>query len=658
MTPNAEHQTSSNPGSAFGEKEESFRLLIEHSKDGISLTDMNGITVYASPTARKILGYEETEISGTSGREFVHPVDLERIKDLFRDFHPGRSIDYEMRVRHKNGKYRWIEVTTTNLVHVKGIESIVSNFRDVTERKEMEQAALQRERELRNLANAMPQLAWIADTDGTVTYYSERIAEYGGAVRAGQVWVWGPLVHDDDIDKTERAWAQSVANKTVYAVEHRIRMKDGSFRFHLSRAYPQRNDQGEVIKWFGTATDIDEQKQAQQLLEQYADELSKEVAEQTNQYRKQKEFAEAILDSSVDVLVVYDTDTRMVAANKKFYEKFKIRKEEATGKKLLEIFPKAFEEMARLQKALNGDSAYYPAFKPAFSDAYFESHIIPLRDVDDKVYAVLVMAHDVTKAIKATAMLKESADQLRSANDSLIKQNEELEQFAYVASHDLQEPLRKITTFARMLERAIESQPEEAPKFIQKIIQSANRMSELIRDVLKLSQLNEVDSFKKVDLNEVLSAICTDLELLIEQKKAVIERGALPVIEAVPQQMTQLFYNLISNSLKFSNPDQRIVIRVHSSKVGPADEGNESNGFFKITFSDNGIGFDQAYADKIFMMFQRLNTREHYSGSGIGLAMVKKIVSNHRGQVVAEGAEGVGASFHVTLPVTQTSYEK
>ena len=656
MMPNAAHDSSSNPESAFREKEESFRLLIEHSKDGITLTDMNGITVYASPAARRILGYDETEISGTSGREFVHPVDLDRIKDIFRDFLPGKSVDYEMRVRHKNGKYRWIEVTTTNLVHVKGIASIVSNFRDVTERKEMEQAAQQRERELRNLANAMPQLAWIADPDGTVVYYSERIAEYGGAVRAGQVWVWGPLVHDDDIDKTERAWAQSVANKTVYDVEHRIRMKDGSYRFHLSRAYPQRNDQGEVIKWFGTATDIDEQKQAQQLLEQYADELSKEVAEQTNQYRKQKEFAEVILDSSIDVIAVYDHEARLVTANKKFYDKLNLKKEETTGKKFLDIFPEGSEEMTRLQKALNGEAMYSPAFKSAYSGAYFESHIIPLRDIHEKVYAVLVMAHDVTKSMEATEMLKQSADQLRSVNDSLIKQNEELEQFAYVASHDLQEPLRKITTFAKMLERALESQPEDALKFIQKIIQSSNRMSELIRDVLKLSQLNKADSFQKVDLNEILNIICTDLELLIEQKKATIQRDRLPVIEAVPQQMTQLFYNLISNSLKFSNPDQGVVIRVSSQKVTSTGLDNGST-FFKISFSDNGIGFNQAYADKIFMMFQRLNTREHYSGSGIGLAMVKKIVSNHRGHVVAEGEEGVGASFHVTLPEMQTNHE-
>lgn len=659
MNSNAAHDTgpTHSPGFSFREKEDSFRLLIEHSKDGISLTDLNGITMYASPAARRILGYTEMEISGTSGREFVHPADLERIRDLFRDFAPGRSVDYEMRVRHKNGQYRWIEVTTTNLLHVKGVEGIVSNFRDVTERKELERAAFQREKELRNLANAMPQLAWIAEPDGTVIYYSERIAEYAGAVKADHVWVWAPLVHPDDIDKTERAWSHSVRTRAVYSVEHRICMRDGSYRFHLSRAYPQMNDQGEVIKWFGTATDIDEQKQAQQLLEQYTQELAKEVANQTNQFRKQKEFAEVILDSSVDIVAVYDTESRLVMANKKFYDRFNLTKEESTGKKLTEIFPGATEGLARLQKALNGESTFYPALKSKFSEAYFESHIIPLRDMDEKVYAILVMAHDVTRSMHATEMLKQSADRLKSANESLIKQNEDLEQFAYVASHDLQEPLRKITTFARMLERAIESQPEDAQRYIQKIIQSSNRMSELIRDVLRFSQLNKADSFQKVDLNDILSSVRTDLELLIEQKRATIRHDTLPVIDAVPRQMMQLFYNLISNSLKFSNPGQDVVIRIICGKESMPEDGDENDPYFRITFSDNGIGFNQAYADKIFMMFQRLNTREHYSGSGIGLAMVKKIVSNHHGNVIAEGAEGAGATFHVILPEHQHSTE-
>jgi PAS domain S-box-containing protein len=634
-------------------KEETFRLLIEHSKDGIALTDIQGITLYLSPAAQQILGHRENEISGRHGFEYIHPEDIKRVAGIFDDFTVGKSLTYEIRIRHKDGNYRWIDVTTTNLLHVEGLEAIVSNFRDITEKKEHEREALLREKEIWNLANAMPQLAWIAEPDGRVIFYNERIQEYGAAVKEDGEWKWAPLVHPGDAAATEKAWRHSVSTRTIYSIEHRIQMRNGDYRYHLSRAYPHLNEQGEVIKWFGTATDIDEQKKAQQLLEQYANELSRQVAEQTIQYRQQKEFAEAILDSSVDVVAVYDTETRLVMANKNFFERFKLAKEEATGKKLSEIFPGGDEGLARLGKALAGESVFYPAFKSKFHEAFFESYIIPLKDNAERVYAALVIAHDVTSSIRSTEMLKQSAEQLKAANESLIKQNEELEQFAYVASHDLQEPLRKIMTFARMLERSLESPGDDARRYIQKIIQSSGRMSELIRDVLRFSQLNKADIFQTVDLNEILSSILTDLELLIDQKSAVIEHSPLPTIEAVPRQMTQLFYNLISNSLKFSDPEQPVLIRISCDTEPAPVNADGSIRYFRITFADNGIGFNQSFADKIFLMFQRLNTRELYSGSGIGLAMVKKIVSNHRGFILAEGEEGKGATFHVVLPERQ-----
>jgi PAS domain S-box-containing protein len=640
---------------SYRDREETFRLLIENSKDGISLTDLHGITIYISPAAQKILGYSETEIAGSHGYEHIHPEDVARLGDVFRDFQPGKSVTYEMRVKHKNGKYRWIEVTTTNLLHIAGVEAVVSNFRDITDRKEHEQGVQQREKDLLTLANAMPQLVWIADANGTVIYYNDRISEYAGAEKnAENQWTWDPLVHPDDRQKTIDAWTASVKNKKTYSIEHRVKMKDGSYRYHLSRAYPQRSKSGDVEKWFGTATDIDEQKEAQQLLEQYAQELSRQVEERTSQYKKQKDFAEIVLDSSVDLVAVYDPETRLVMANRKFYEKFNLEKENVTGKKLFDIFPGGDEGHARLEKALEGESTFYPAFSSSYSDRLFETYVIPLKDEFSQVYAVLVIAHDVTQSILDTEMIRHSAEKLKTANESLVKQNEALEQFAYVASHDLQEPLRKILTFARMLER--NPSPHETERYIQKIIQSSNRMSELIRDVLKFSQLTKPEDFIQVDLNEILTSILTDLELLIEQKKARIMFDRLPTIQAVRRQMIQLFYNMISNSLKFSKADHPIQIeircrRLHDEQQTPTSEAR----YYKITFSDNGIGFNQSYADKIFMMFQRLNTRDQFSGSGIGLAMVKKIIDNHHGYIVAEGIEGSGATFHVILPERQNN---
>lgn len=630
---------------AFKEREETFRLLVENSKDGISLTDKGGFNIYFSPAAENILGFKESEMIGKHGFEQIHPDDQARLPEIFADFAPGKSVDYEMRVRHKNGNYCWLELTTTNLFHVAGIEAIVSNFRDITSRKQHEQEAVQRQREFQELANAMPQLVWIADGDGRVTYYNERISEYGGAEKKGDTWEWRPLIHPDDVQKTAEAWMRSVATRTVYAIEHRVQMRDGSYRFHLSRAYPQFDESGNVIKWFGTGTDIAEQKQAQLLLEQYAVELAGKIEDRTKELTQQIAFTQTILDSAIDVMGVYDSSFKLVMANKRYYEKFGFPKDGTEGRTYSELFPHDAVGLERLSKSFEGEQQFYPAHKSFYSDRYFETYIVPLSDAAGKVYAVLVIAHDVTQSILY-------AGQLEAANESLMKQNEELEQFAYVASHDLQEPLRKITTFARMIEKA-ELDQGDAPRYIQKIIQSSNRMSELIRDVLKFSQLNRSESFQMVDLNYVLDNILMDFELLIEQKSASFSYEKLPVIEAVPRQMSQLFYNLISNALKFSRPNVPVNIRIRCSKIKGVSPNDSSIEYFRISFADNGIGFNQTYADKIFMMFQRLNTREQFSGSGIGLAMVKKIISNHHGYIVAEGEEGKGATFHVILPEKQ-----
>jgi two-component system CheB/CheR fusion protein len=277
------------------------------------------------------------------------------------------------------------------------------------------------------------------------------------------------------------------------------------------------------------------------------------------------------------------------------------------------------------------------------------------------------MSIDVTEQVLAQQKLQENEANLQRKmeertielelkNKELKRSNEELDQFAYIASHDLQEPLRKIRVFGDRLSKIIE--PDSPTRLlVEKILSSAQRMSGLIDNLLDYSRLTiNAYGFEKVDLNSVLHNILTDFELLITQKNAEITYDNLPVIEAIPLHMNQLFYNLIGNALKFTKKGVQPVITIKSIKL-PDDvklsfsQLNPEKEYFKITVSDNGIGFNQEYGNKIFTIFQRLNDRALYGGYGIGLALCKKVADTHEGIVYAEGKPKVGAAFTIILPL-------
>lgn len=265
---------------------------------------------------------------------------------------------------------------------------------------------------------------------------------------------------------------------------------------------------------------------------------------------------------------------------------------------------------------------------------------------------------------KLKALNKELTDKLEEItqrNRQFARSNQDLSQYAYVASHDLQEPLRKIRIFSDILIGSPQSAGKD--KFIAtKINMASERMSLLIRDLLNYSKLLKSEAvFERVNLNEILKAVLVDFEVKIQEKKAVITFPDLPEIDAVKLQMNQLFYNLLGNALKFTLPDQAPVIEITAREVGGKEvaafvsKPEPDSKYLHLTFADHGIGFESKDAEQIFEVFKRLYPREVYEGSGIGLALCRRIVQNHAGHLYADSAPGQGATFNIVVPVCQRS---
>nr|MBP6417650.1 PAS domain S-box protein [Chitinophagaceae bacterium] len=393
---------------------------------------------------------------------------------------------------------------------------------EVTSEAEINKKVKESEENFRQLAELLPQKIVQADASGTVSFYNQNWLSYSGLSPKGlKADGWKRIVHPDELEEITKRWLDSTQSGSNFEMELRLLNKQGEYKWHLGRATAMKDDQGNITKWLGAATEI--QKQV--------------------------------------------------------------------------------EQRTTLQSAVYNRT-----------------------------------------------------NELKQANEELVKMNKELEAFTYVSSHDLQEPLRKIQTFAsRILEKEYQNLSEKGKEYFLRMQNAADRMQTLIVDLLAFSRLSMAErKFEITDINTIIKEVQSELKESIAEKNATIEVQETCNIKIIPFQFRQVMHNLIGNALKFSNPQipPHVIIKSHlinSSTAGIAQLKPET-AYAHIAVSDNGIGFEKEFAEKIFEVFQKLHGKEEYAGTGIGLAIVKKIIDSHNGIITATSMLNKGTTFDIYIP--------
>jgi PAS domain S-box-containing protein len=388
--------------------------------------------------------------------------------------------------------------------------------------------------------------------------------------------------------------------------------------------------------------------------------ITQEV-ELRNQLMERTQYAEVIIDSSVDRIMLYDQQFTIVAWNSRSAELTGVSKKEAIGKNLFELFPKVRKDeqlFKAFNRALEGHYIHLPNNKSTYTDKYYERFFIPLKNEKKQTYAVLNLMHDVSDTFLQKEKLSELNMTLERKNKELEEKNEEITSFAFIASHDLKEPLRKLYTFSDwLLNRELANLSDTGKSYIKKMANSVRRMDMLIEDILVLTKIDaDKKALKSIDLNAILERVTGDMKDYISKHAVEIFADPLPIIKGNDNQLYYLFKNLLSNAIKFNKADRNILIKIGSKQVGGDEIEHEKKypdmRYHCISFEDNGLGFDPRYSKKIFQVFQRLHDPQVYEGTGMGLAICKKIMDNHNGFITADSVINQGSEFCCYFPVS------
>lgn len=629
------------------------------------------ITEIANAKALELWGRKSEEVLNKPILEAMPELKSQGIKALLDEVYTTGKIYVasELPVQLKrNGK---LENTFINFSYeplfdsnreIDGIMAVGIEVTDqVTTRKGIEDS----ERKFRLLADSMPQHIWIADPQGNLNYFNQSVYEYTGLspeqiAKEG----WLQIVHPDDRESNIKVWSESIATGSDFLLEHRFRRHDGTYRWQLSRAKPQWDDAGNIQMWVGTSTDIQDQKDFAKNLEAQVNQRTAELIQLNRSLKKSEERYHLMVEEVQDYAILYLNRRGIVENWNTGAQKIKgYAADEIIGRSFSNFYTQEDRErglpMTLLNMAAENGKATQEGWRVKKDGSLFWASVVITAVHNEKreVIGFSKVTHDLTEKKEASDALNAKTMELEEKNAELQRMNKELQSFAYISSHDLQEPLRKIQTFAsRIIEKEYENLSDKGRELFNRMQRSAEQMQTLINDLLAYSRTNTAEHvYQKTNLADVIDKITQDLREELEEKQAKIIVQNSMEVEVIHFQFLQLFYNLISNSIKFSHPDRPLRIALTSKKIGgeslPVKNLPRDKDYWHIAVSDNGIGFEPEYEERIFELFQRLHGKSEYKGTGIGLSIVKKIVENHGGSITAKGEVGQGATFDIYLPV-------
>ena len=618
------------------ESERRFRRTFELAGSGVAHIGMDRRFLRVNRRLCEILGYPQDELLRLTGRQISHPDDLDVINAQRPRLYAGEidSVRVEKRYLRKDGSIVWVSFTMVVERDAAGKPQYeIAFFDDITARKQAEAALRESEERFRSVVDSANDGILVYDKQLNVVAGNLAAERILGLPLANIIGAAGftsllPCVHADGspILPDERPTRLTVkSGKPLTGQIVGIYRADGSMNWvSVNTGFLRRPGDTD---WYGvvsTIGDITKQRHA---------EIALSASEAL--YRQTFELATA-------GIAHVDLSGRFMKVNRRLCEILGYGEQELIGRPVKEISHPEDRNLTDSQRMrVRSGEKQSVRFEKRYlrksgAIVWVDLSVALACDASGVPQYEIALFDDITERKKAEAALRE-------AHEELKRSNAELEQFAYVASHDLQEPLRMVSSYTQLLMRRYGDKLDgDAKEFTAFIVDGATRMKQLIEDLLAYSRVGTRDkNFKPVDAESSLKRALTNLRAAIQDSGATVTQDKLPTIPCDEVQLAQLFQNLIGNALKFRKPDAAPAVH-----VGAADQGAE----WEFTVRDNGIGIEPQYFERIFMVFQRLHDKGEYPGTGIGLAIVKKVVERHGGRIWVQSQPGAGTTFHFTMP--------